>query len=222
MILSPSLLSADFVNLARDVDILKEAGVKYLHVDVMDGIFVPNITIGVPVVRALRGTTDLTLDVHLMIDRPERYIDAFCDAGSDILTVHTESTVHLQRALARIRERGKKAGAALNPSTPLSAVENVLDDLDMVLIMSVNPGFGGQAFISQALKKIKDLKEMINESKKDILIAVDGGVTADNIAEITKAGAEVCVAGTAAFRGGFEHITENVSLLCERARLGAK
>ncbi|MBQ3379518.1 MAG: ribulose-phosphate 3-epimerase [Clostridia bacterium] len=213
MILSPSLLSADFVNLSRDVSLLKEAGIEYLHVDIMDGIFVPNITIGIPVVKALRDITDLTLDVHLMIDRPERYIDDFCRAGSDILTIHTESTVHLQRALSMIRERGKRAGAALNPSTPLSAIENVMDDLDMVLIMSVNPGFGGQKFIPQALKKIKDLKEMISSYGKDILIAVDGGVTASNIGEITNAGADVCVAGSATFTGGFRQISHNVAAL---------
>ncbi|MBQ1335213.1 MAG: ribulose-phosphate 3-epimerase [Clostridia bacterium] len=218
MILSPSLLSADFVNLSRDVELLKAANVKYLHVDVMDGIFVPNITIGIPVVKALRRVTDLTLDVHLMIDRPERYIDDFCKAGSDILTVHTESTPHLQRALSMIRERGKKAGAALNPSTPLSAIENVLDDLDMVLIMSVNPGFGGQKFIPQALNKIKALKEMIDESGKSIAIAVDGGVTAENIGQIVKAGAEVCVAGSATFRDGYKMIANNVAMLEDSAR----
>lgn len=213
MILSPSLLSANFSNLERDVRALEEAGVKYLHIDVMDGMFVPNITIGIPVVAALRKITNLVLDVHLMIDKPERYIDEFCNAGSDIITVHAESTVHLQRTLSMIRERGIKAGVALNPSTPLCAIENVMPDLDTVLIMSVNPGFGGQKFIPGSIKKISALRDMIKASGEYIAISVDGGVTKDNIYEVTKAGAQVCVAGTAVFSGG--DIAANVFALNE-------
>jgi len=215
MILSPSLLSANFANLERDVRALEEAGVKYLHIDVMDGAFVPNITIGIPVVAALRKITNLVLDVHLMIEKPERYIDDFVKAGSDIITVHAESTYHLQRTLSMIRERGVKAGVALNPSTPLCTLENVMSDLDMVLIMSVNPGFGGQKFIPQSLNKISSLKKMIDASGNDIMIAVDGGVTSENIYEITKAGAVLCVAGTAAFKGG--NIAANVAALNENS-----
>ncbi len=215
MILSPSLLSADFANLERDIKELEASGVKYLHIDVMDGAFVPNITIGIPVVKAIRKVTNLVLDVHLMIEMPERYIKDFADAGSDIITIHQESTPHLQRALSLIHECGKKAGIALNPSTPISTIEDVLPDLDLVLIMSVNPGFGGQKFILHSLKKIEALNQMIRKSGNSITIAVDGGVTADNIYDVTRAGAQLCVAGTAVFKGS--SISESVQALNERA-----
>ena len=218
MILSPSLLSADFSNLERDVRALEEAGVKYLHIDVMDGMFVPNISIGLPVISALRKITGMIFDVHLMIDKPERYIDKFCSAGSDIITVHAESTVHLQRTLSMIRGYGAKAGAALNPSTPICMIENVMADLDTVLIMSVNPGFGGQKFIPQSIKKIASLCKMIKDSGEYIAVSVDGGVTKDNIYDVTKAGAHVCVAGTAVFAGG--NIVDNVLELNKNAYKG--
>ena len=197
--IAPSLLSADFGRLAEEVRAVEAAGADLLHVDVMDGRFVPNITIGPPVVAAIRKVATAPLDVHLMIVEPERYIDEFARAGADVITVHAEATPHLQRAVARIRELGKKAGVSLNPSTSLSAVEWVLHDVDMVLIMSVNPGFGGHAFLPSSLAKIELLRSQLGRAGLNVDIQVDGGIKADNVGEVVSAGANVIVSGSGIF-----------------------
>jgi ribulose-phosphate 3-epimerase len=197
--IAPSLLSADFSRLAEEIRAAEQAGADLLHVDVMDGRFVPNITIGPTVVAAMKKCATVPLDVHLMIVEPERYVEAFAAAGADILTIHAEATPHLQRALARIRELGKKSGVALNPSTPLSAVEWILHDVDMVLIMSVNPGFGGQAFLPLALGKIELLRSQLSRARLEVDIEVDGGIKVDNVGEVISAGANVIVSGSGIF-----------------------
>jgi ribulose-phosphate 3-epimerase len=197
--IAPSLLSADFGRLADEIRSVTEAGADLLHVDVMDGRFVPNITIGPPVVSAIRKYSALPLDVHLMIVEPERYVEAFAEAGADVITVHAEATPHLQRAVARIRELGKKAGVSLNPSTPLSAIEWVLTDVDMVLIMTVNPGFGGQAFIPSMIGKIELLRTQLSRARLEVDIEVDGGIKAANVGEVVAAGANVIVSGSGVF-----------------------
>ncbi|MGE5664796.1 MAG: ribulose-phosphate 3-epimerase [Deltaproteobacteria bacterium] len=197
--IAPSLLSADFGRLADEIRAAEKAGADLLHVDVMDGRFVPNITIGPPVVAAIRKAATLPLDVHLMIVEPERYIEAFAEAGADVITVHAEATPHLQRAVARIRELGKKAGVALNPGTSLSAVEWVLTDVDMVLVMTVNPGFGGQAYIPSMTGKIELLRSQLSRSGLAVDIEVDGGIKEDNVAQVVKAGANVIVSGSGIF-----------------------
>lgn len=199
MKLSPSILSADFGHLYEEVLKIERSGCEYLHVDVMDGHFVPNLTIGPLVLEALRGRTTLVKDVHLMIEQPDLYIEAFAKAGADILTVHYEACPHLHRTVQLIKSFGVKAGVSLNPATPISVLEDILPDLDLVLIMSVNPGFGGQTFIPNALKKIAQLKEIMNARGLAFEIEVDGGIKADNVAEVVKAGAEVIVAGSALF-----------------------
>ena len=199
--ISPSLLSADFVNLERDIKMLEEGGAHLLHVDVMDGHFVPNITIGPPVVAAINKVASIPLDVHLMIENPGNYVDDFIKAGADYLTVHVEAAPHLHRVLQQIQAQGVKAGVSLNPHTPVSSIENVLDVLDMVLIMSVNPGFGGQSFIPQALNKVKQVKQMLKEhGKEHIEIEIDGGVKLDNIKDIADAGVDVFVSGSGIFK----------------------
>jgi len=197
--IAPSLLSADFGRLAEEVRAVEAAGADLLHIDVMDGRFVPNITIGPPVVAAIRKVATAPLDVHLMIVEPERYIEEFAKAGAEVITVHAEATPHLQRAVARIRELGKKAGVALNPSTSLSSVEWVLHDVDMVLIMSVNPGFGGQAFLPSSLGKIELLRSQLSRAGLNVDIQVDGGIKADNVGEVVSAGANVIVSGSGIF-----------------------
>lgn len=199
MKLSPSILSADFGNLQDEVRKIEQAGCEYLHVDVMDGHFVPNITIGPLVLEALKGRTHLVKDVHLMIENPDRYVEAFVNAGADILTVHQEASVHLHRTIQLIKSYGIKAGVSINPGTPVSVLEDILPELDLVLIMSVNPGFGGQAFIPHTLDKITRLKEMIQQKGLTLEIEVDGGIKADNVAEVVRAGADVIVAGSALF-----------------------
>lgn len=200
MIVAPSILSADFARLGEEVHDLEQAGADWIHVDVMDGMFVPNITIGQPVVRALRQETDLPLDVHLMIEAPARYVQDFADAGADWITVHVEACKHLHRCLQEIRATGKKAGVSLNPATPLAMIEHVLDSVDMVLLMSVNPGFGGQQFIPAVLEKLHTLRTMLDDvGYNDVLIQVDGGVGPHNAHELARAGATVLVAGNAIF-----------------------
>lgn len=197
--IAPSILSADFARLGEDVSKVVEAGADIIHVDVMDGHFVPNITIGPLVVKALRRITDRPLDVHLMIENPDRYLEDFAAAGADWITVHVETGYHLHRTLGRIRELGKKAGVVLNPATPLASLKWVLAEIDLVMLMSVNPGFGGQSFIPSALDKVRQLKEMIDAHGLKVGIEVDGGIGPANIAEVAAAGANIFVAGSAIF-----------------------
>lgn len=196
-IIAPSILSADFTRLGQEIKAADEAGADWIHIDVMDGIFVPNITIGPLVVEAAKRSTNKPLDVHLMIDRPERYVEDFISAGADYLVVHAEATVHLHRTIQGIKEAGAMAGVALNPSTPLEAIDYVLPDLDLVLIMSVNPGFGGQSFIPSALEKLRALRGRIDALGTKTLIEVDGGVKTSNAAEVVSAGADALVMGSA-------------------------
>ena len=198
--LAPSLLSADFGHMAEAVALVRDAGLKYVHLDVMDGEFVPNITFGPKMVADLRADAgDLLMMAHLMVARPERYVDAFAEAGADFITVHAEATPHLHRALQQVRAAGKKAGAAVNPATPLAAVEEVLALADLILVMTVNPGFGGQAFVENGLARIARARALADGAGRQILIEVDGGVKADNIKAVAAAGADVIVAGSAIF-----------------------
>ena len=194
--ISPSVLSADFARLGDEIRALEAAGADYIHLDVMDGHFVPNITIGPMTVAAARSVTSLPLDVHLMIENADCYIDAFADAGSSLISVHPEACPHLQRTLRAIRDRGLLAAAALNPATPLCVLEHVLDDLDMILIMTVNPGFGGQKFIPAMLEKLRGLQTMLAAAGKNIAVEVDGGIVTDNIRTVSDAGADVFVSGS--------------------------
>ena len=200
--IAPSILSANFSKLADEIAAVESGGATVLHVDVMDGHFVPNITIGLPVVKSLRKATKLTIDTHLMIEEPSRYAVKFVEAGADMVSVHVEADVHLQRTLVGIREAGAKAGIAINPATPLVSLEEALPYADFVLLMSVNPGFGGQSFIPTSLDKLRRLRRMIEEKNLDTKIEIDGGVDASNIAEIVDAGAEIIVAGSAVYGKG--------------------
>jgi ribulose-phosphate 3-epimerase len=200
--IAPSILAANFAALGEEIRAVQRGGAPVIHVDVMDGHFVPNISIGVPVVASLRKATQLTLDVHLMIEAPERYVDAFAQAGSDRILVHQEATRHLHRVLGAIREAGAEAGVVLNPATPVAVLSEVLDQVDTVLVMSVNPGFGGQKFIPGALEKIRELKQLRARYNYSYRIEVDGGVALENVAELVIAGAETLVAGTSVFGAG--------------------
>ncbi|MGE5844719.1 MAG: ribulose-phosphate 3-epimerase [Syntrophaceae bacterium] len=197
--IAPSILSADFSRLGEEIKAVEKAGADLIHVDVMDGHYVPNITIGPGVVSSLRKTTSLPFDVHLMIEDPDRYIDAFVDAGSNIVTVHAEAVTHLHRTVQYIKAKGVRAGVSLNPSTPLVCVEEILPDIDLLLIMTVNPGFGGQKFISGMLPKIRKARELVQARGLEVAIEVDGGVTAENIGILADAGADIFVAGAAVF-----------------------
>jgi ribulose-phosphate 3-epimerase len=196
---APSILSADFARLGEQIQALKEAGCRLLHLDVMDGHFVPNITIGVPVVRSLRQATELLLDCHLMIADPDRYVEAFAEAGADMISVHQEATPHLDRTLAAIRAAGCRAGVVLNPATPVATLSEVLGQVDFVLVMSVNPGFGGQRFLPGALSKLEQLRAWRADHGLDFRLEVDGGIGVENIGDVVRAGADIVVAGTSIF-----------------------
>ena len=207
--LSPSILSANFAALGEDVKKAERAGAQYLHIDVMDGAFVPSLSLGFPVIQSIRGLTDMVFDVHLMICDPDRYIEAFAAAGADIITVHAEACPHLNRTIASIKEQGIRAGVVLNPATPLSVLDYILEELDMVLLMTVNPGFGGQKYIESCTRKIEELRRMITERGLDIDIEVDGGIKLDNVRKVLDAGANVIVAGSAVFGGDVEQNVKN-------------
>ena len=216
--IAPSILSADFARLGDEVRAIAAAGADYVHVDVMDGHFVPNITIGPLVVNGLRPVTDIPFDVHLMIENPDLYIPEFARVGSDIITVHQEAVAHLHRTVQLIKSFGKKAGVSINPATPVSSLEVILEDIDLVLIMSVNPGFGGQSFIESCIPKIEELRQMIDARGLKIELEVDGGVKLDNIGRIATAGADVFVAGSAVF--GADDYATTIAGLKENAAKG--
>ena len=214
--LSPSILSADFTKLGEQIALLDRAGAQYVHIDVMDGMFVPSISYGMPVIRSIRACTERIFDVHLMIEDPDRYIDDFTEAGADLISVHVEACGHLDRTIHAIREKGVLAAAALNPSTPLTTLDYILPELDMVLLMGVNPGFGGQKYIPYITQKIRDLREMIRRAGCQTDIEIDGGVNFQNVTEILDAGANVIVAGSAVFRGDIEENVQTFLRMMDR------
>lgn len=207
---APSILSADFANLKGQIEKLEKGGADYIHLDVMDGNFVPNITFGPPLIKNIRNITDIPFDVHLMIEKPERYIEDFVKAGADIITVHVEASVHLHRTIEAIKSYGVKAGVALNPATPLSSIEYVLEYLDLVLIMTVNPGFGGQKFIESTKRKIRKLRQIVDERSLNLLIEADGGIKLDNYKEIAECGLDIIVVGSGIFEA--EDIVERTRM----------
>ena len=209
--IAPSILSADFSKLGEDIERIDKGGADFIHIDVMDGSFVPNISLGLPVIKSIRNRTDKVFDVHLMINNPSNYIDDFIEAGADIITVHYEADQHIDRTINYIKSKGKKAAISLNPGTPTSVLKDLIANLDMVLIMSVNPGYGGQKFIPYCLDKIREIKEFSNKLNPSLLIEVDGGVDKTNVKEIIEAGANVIVAGSAVFCGG--EISDNIKSL---------
>ncbi|WP_028968640.1 ribulose-phosphate 3-epimerase [Sphingomonas sp. URHD0057] len=212
-LIAPSILSADFARLGEEVRAIDEAGADWIHIDVMDGHFVPNLTIGPGVVKALRPHSQKPFDVHLMISPVDLFLDAFAEAGADTITVHPEAGPHLHRTIQRIKGLGKRAGVSLNPATPAKVLDYVLEEVDLVLVMSVNPGFGGQKFITSQLKKIEAIANRIAKENLDVLIEVDGGIDAETAPQAVSAGANVLVAGTAAFRGGPDHYAANIRAL---------
>ena len=212
-IIAPSLLAADFARLGEEARAIEAAGADWLHLDVMDGHFVPNITIGPDVIKALRGHVSIPFDVHLMIAPADPYLEAFRNAGADVISVHPEAGPHLNRTLKRIRELGAKAGVVFNPSTPVEVIEWMMEDIDLILVMSINPGFGGQSFMPSQLRKIERLRQMIDAAGRDIVLEVDGGVTRDNCRRCIEAGATALVAGTAVFKGGPAAYADNISAL---------
>lgn len=215
--LAPSILSADFARLLEDVKKVEKAGCEYLHIDVMDGHFVPNITLGHAIVKSLRKDVNMVFDTHLMIENPDDYIKDFVDAGSDLIVVHAEACRHLHRTIQNIKSYNVKVGVALNPATSIESIKHIIEDVDMVLIMTVNPGFGGQSFIESMLEKIKELKQLIDDKNLNVDIQVDGGIKPDNIHKVVEAGANIIVAGSAIFNS--ENIEETVSLMRKNASL---
>ncbi|MGL5416627.1 MAG: ribulose-phosphate 3-epimerase [Clostridium sp.] len=213
--IAPSILSADFARLGEEIKLLDKSNAEYIHIDVMDGNFVPNITFGAPVVKAIRKYTDKIFDVHLMIENPGNFVDDFIQAGADIITVHYESDRHIDRTIGYIKSKGVKAGVVLNPGTPVGVLKNLIKNLDMVLIMSVNPGFGGQSFIDYSIDKIKELKEFKEKYNKELLIEIDGGIKEDNIREVYEAGVDIAVAGSAVYNGD---ILGNIDKLREKTK----
>lgn len=209
--IAPSILSADFSRLGEEIELLDKGGADYIHIDVMDGAFVPNITLGAPIVKALRNRTDKVFDVHLMVESPSRYIDDFVDAGADIITIHYEAEKHIDRAIQYIKSKGVKAGVVLNPGTPTIMIKDLIKELDMVLIMSVNPGFGGQSFIEYSLEKVKEVDEMRKKYNKNLIIEIDGGIGLNNIKAAREAGVDVAVAGSAVYKNG--EVIKNISEL---------
>jgi len=211
--IAPSILSSDLSNIYEQIREVEETGCKYLHIDVMDGHFVRNITIGPPYIKSLRKHSDMIFDVHLMIENPEKYIDDFSEAGADIITVHQEASPHLHRLVQKIKDNNKMAGVSLNPSTPVDSLKNIIDDIDLLLIMSVNPGFGGQKFINSMEKKVLEASKMIENSSKNILLEIDGGINKENIHYLNKYDIDIYVSGSAVFKNG--NIKENYKYLMD-------
>ena len=216
MILAPSLLAADFKNLDRELTLIQENGAEYLHFDVMDGMFVPSISFGMPVLQSIKPITKIVCDAHLMVQEPIRYVEAFAKAGADLITVHVEACEDIHATIAKIKECGCKVGVSICPETPVSAVEDLLDKIDMVLIMSVHPGFGGQKFIPESLEKIAAVRAMINEKSLNVDVQVDGGIYTHNVEEVVKAGANIIVAGSAVFNGDVAKNTKDMLALIKK------